>query len=97
MLQAQETASERGGTVSAAIRFLRMFLQIAILGGGALLVIDGLTGPGVMFGSMMLMGKALAPVERAVGSWQAIIQTRQAFSRLNALTISEPNLPAFHI
>jgi PrtD family type I secretion system ABC transporter len=85
MLQAQENASERGGTVSATIRFLRMFLQIAILGGGALLVIDGLTGPGVMFGSMMLMGKALAPVERAVGSWQAIIMTRQAFQRLNGL------------
>jgi ATP-binding cassette subfamily C protein len=90
MLQAQEIASERGGTVSAMIRFLRMFLQIAILGGGALLVIDGLTGPGVMFGSMMLMGKALAPVERAVGSWQAIIQTRQAFSRLNVLLSEFP-------
>ena len=45
MLQAQERASERGGTVSAIIRFLRMFLQAAILGGGAILVIDGLTGP----------------------------------------------------
>lgn len=85
MLRSQEQASERGGTVSAAIRFLRMFLQVAILGGGALLVIDGLTGPGVMFGSMILMSKALAPVERAVGSWQAIIQTRQAFGRLNGL------------
>jgi PrtD family type I secretion system ABC transporter len=85
MLQSQEEASERGGTISAVIRFSRMFLQVATLGGGALLVIDGLTGPGVMFGSMMLMSKALAPVERAVGSWQAITQTRQAFSRLNAI------------
>lgn len=85
MLRSQEQASERGGTVSAAIRFLRLFLQVAILGGGALLVIEGITGPGVMFGSMILMSKALAPVERAVGSWQAIIQTRQAFGRLNGL------------
>ncbi|WP_235919497.1 type I secretion system permease/ATPase [Aureimonas psammosilenae] len=94
MLEAQENASERGGTVSAAIRFLRMFLQVAILAAGALLVIDGLTGPGVMFGTMMLMGKALAPVERAVGSWQAIIQTRQSFDRLNGLLKEFPPMEA---
>ncbi|MBB3949422.1 type I secretion system permease/ATPase [Aureimonas jatrophae] len=85
MLHAQETASERGGSISATIRFTRMFLQVAILAGGALLVIDGLTGPGVMFASMMLMARALAPVERAVGSWSAIVASRQAFDRLNAL------------
>ncbi|HDZ74553.1 MAG TPA: type I secretion system permease/ATPase [Aurantimonas coralicida] len=94
MLRSQEQASERGGTVSAAIRFLRMFLQVAILAGGALLVIGGLTGPGVMFGSMILMAKALAPVERAVGSWQAIIQTRQAFGRLNGLLNEFPAMEA---
>ena len=90
MLRAQEQASERGGTVSAAIRFLRMFLQIAVLGGGAFLVIDGVTGPGVMFGSMILMSKAMAPIERAVGSWQAITNTRQAFARLNELLAEFP-------
>ena len=47
-----------------------------------------------MFGSMMLMGKALAPVERAVGSWQAIIITRQSFKRLNDLLREFPALEA---
>ncbi|MBB3998893.1 type I secretion system permease/ATPase [Aureimonas pseudogalii] len=85
MLAAQETASERGGTIQATIRFTRQFLQVAILAGGSLLVIEGLTGPGVMFASMMLMARALAPVERAVGSWGAITASRQAFDRLNGL------------
>ncbi|WP_244631072.1 type I secretion system permease/ATPase [Aureimonas sp. ME7] len=85
MLSAQELASERGGTIQATIRFTRQFLQVAILAGGAVLVIEGLTGPGVMFASMMLMARALAPVERAVGSWSAITASRQAFERLNSL------------
>lgn len=94
MLRAQESASERGGTISAAIRFLRMFLQIAILGGGALLVIEGITGPGVMFGAMILMSKAMAPIERAVGSWNAITATRESFTRLNDLLLQAPALAA---
>ncbi|PZO79283.1 MAG: type I secretion system permease/ATPase [Mesorhizobium amorphae] len=91
MLQAQEAASERGGTWSAAIRFLRMFLQVAILGGSALLVLEGISGPGVMFASMMLMARALAPVERAVGSWNAVVTARQAFERLNQLLLEFPS------
>jgi PrtD family type I secretion system ABC transporter len=94
MLESQERASERGGSISATIRFLRLFLQVAILAAGALLVIDGITGPGVMFGTMMLMSKALSPVERAVGSWQAIIQTRQSFARLNGLLKEFPAMEA---
>lgn len=92
MLRSQEEASEKGGTVSATIRFTRLFLQVAILAGGAILVIEGLTGPGVMFASMMLMARALAPIERAVGSWQSIVATRQSFDRLNALLTEYPAL-----
>lgn len=85
MLGAQEEASERGGTVQAAIRFLNQFLQVAMLAGGALLVIEGLAGPGIMFAAALLVARALQPVQRAVGSWSTIVQTRQSFERLNGL------------
>ncbi|WP_279477946.1 type I secretion system permease/ATPase [Aureimonas sp. SK2] len=90
MLGAQEEASERGGSVQAAIRFLNNFLQVAMLAGGALLVIEGLAGPGVLFAAVMLVAKALAPVQRAVGSWSTIVATRQSFERLNALLLEFP-------
>lgn len=92
MLRAQEEASERGGTVSAIIRFTRMFLQVAILAGGAILVIEQITGPGVMFASMMIMARALAPIERAVGSWASITATRESFNRLNSLLKEFPEM-----
>uniref|UniRef100_UPI0025DA426A type I secretion system permease/ATPase n=1 Tax=uncultured Aureimonas sp. TaxID=1604662 RepID=UPI0025DA426A len=90
MLSSQEEASERGGSVQAAIRFLNNFLQVSMLAGGALLVIEGLAGPGIMFAAVMLVSKALAPVQRAVGSWGTIVNTRQSFERLNALLLEFP-------
>ncbi|MBB3934585.1 type I secretion system permease/ATPase [Aureimonas phyllosphaerae] len=90
MLASQEEASERGGSVQAAIRFLNNFLQVSMLAGGALLVIEGLAGPGIMFAAVMLVSKALAPVQRAVGSWSTIVNTRQSFERLNALLLEFP-------
>ncbi|RIY01628.1 type I secretion system permease/ATPase [Aureimonas flava] len=90
MLGSQEEASERGGSVQAAIRFLNNFLQMSMLAGGALLVIEGMAGPGIMFAAVMLVSKALAPVQRAVASWSTIVATRQSFERLNALLIEFP-------
>jgi PrtD family type I secretion system ABC transporter len=55
---------------------------VAILGIGAYLVIDAQITPGVMIAASIIMGRALAPVEMAVGNFRSFVLTRAAWDRL---------------
>jgi PrtD family type I secretion system ABC transporter len=85
VLHLQGLASDRAGWVSAAAKFFRMALQIAILGVGAYLVIDNKLTAGAMVAASIIMGRALAPVEQAIGTWKHVVSAREAWSKLSAL------------
>ncbi len=90
-LKAQTNASDRSGALVAASRFTRMALQVTILGVGAYLAINDEITPGTMIAASIIMGRALAPVEMAVGQWKNIIAIRGAYNRLETmLSITEP-------
>ena len=82
---AQGRASDRAGVFIAASKTLRLGLQAAILGTGALLVIEQAITPGVMIAASIIMGRALAPVDQAIGSWRHFAAARAAFRRLDLL------------
>ena len=69
-------------TLMASIRFVRQVLQVLVLGGGAYLVIQGESSAGAMVAASILMGRALAPIEQAVGQWKGFIETRGSWDRL---------------
>lgn len=81
----QQLASNRAGVISAATRFVRVALQSLILGAGALLVIEDKMSAGGMIAASILMGRALAPVEQAIGAWKGFASVRSAYERLNML------------
>lgn len=81
----QARASDRSAVISAAAKALRMSLQIAILGAGAMLVLDNKIGPGAMVAASIIMGRALAPVEQAIAVWKQVIGARAAYVRLDDL------------
>ncbi|HEC14409.1 MAG TPA: ATP-binding cassette domain-containing protein, partial [Rhodospirillales bacterium] len=81
----QKKASARGGAITAGSKFTRMFLQIGIMGAGAWLVINGKMLPGGMIAASILMGRALAPVEQAIGTWKNVIGARAAYGRIQSL------------
>lgn len=83
MLHKQAIASDRGGILLSASKFVRMTLQTVILGAGAYLVIQGDISSGSMIACSILMGRALAPVDMVVGQWKQFIGARQAYSRLS--------------
>jgi len=84
-LALQARASDRSGGITATSKFVRLSLQIGILGTGAWLVILGEATPGVMIAASILMGRALAPVEQAIGSWKMTIAARDAYRRVKRL------------
>lgn len=90
MLMEQAVASDRAGVIIAASKFVRMTLQIAILGVGAYLVLRQEISPGIMIASSIVMGRALAPVEQAVGQWKVFVSAREADKRLRSLFESIP-------
>ncbi len=90
VLGLQALASDRGGSIGSATRFLRVFLQSLILGAGALLAIDGLVSPGVMIAASIIMGRAMAPVEIGIANWKGFVAARNAFDRLEKLLAIYP-------
>ncbi|SPJ25491.1 type I secretion system permease/ATPase [Palleronia abyssalis] len=88
MLAHQARASNRAGIVMSASKFIRMSLQIAILGVGAYLALGRHISPGIMIAASIVMGRALAPVEQAVGQWKQFVGARQAHARLKQLFAS---------
>ena len=85
VLDAQAKASGRAGAIMASTKFVRMSLQIAILGMGAYLAIQQQISPGIMIAASIVMGRALAPVEQAVGQWKQFVAARQSHKRLTEI------------
>ena len=81
----QALASDRGGGLMAIIRFTRQVVQTLILGGGAYLAIKGAISPGAMIAASILVGRALSPIEAAVGQWKNYIGARGAWDRVQAV------------
>ncbi|OHV71856.1 type I secretion system permease/ATPase [Ensifer sp. LCM 4579] len=83
--EGQAIASVRSAVLAAAARFLRLGLQIGVLGLGAYLAIHSEASPGAMVAASILMGRALAPVEQAIGTWKGVLAARSAYRRLAAI------------
>lgn len=85
MLELQASASDRAGVLLSTSKFVRMALQVAILGLGAFLALENKITPGMMIAASIMMGRALAPVDQVVGQWKQFIGARQAYGRLRDL------------
>jgi ATP-binding cassette subfamily C protein len=70
------------GGFNAMIRTFRLFLQSAMLGLGAWLVLQGELTAGAMIAGSILMGRALAPIELAVGQWAVAQRATEGWRRL---------------
>jgi len=63
---------------------MRLFLQSAMLGLGAYLVLHNEMTAGAMIAGSIMLGRALAPVELAVGQWALIHKAALAQTRRKA-------------
>ncbi|HYG89509.1 MAG TPA: type I secretion system permease/ATPase [Azospirillum sp.] len=92
-LKATQQASERGAALVGLTKFTRFFVQVAILGLSAILVLRNELTAGDMIASSILLGRALAPVEVAMSAWRNLSATRIAYGRLKARLQAFPQEP----
>jgi ATP-binding cassette subfamily C protein len=88
------SAADTGGTYATLSRTFRLFLQSAMLGLGAWLVLQGELSAGAMIAGSILMGRALSPIEQAVGQWATLTRARDARLRLSELLTRTPPEPS---
>ncbi|SFU55737.1 ATP-binding cassette, subfamily C, exporter for protease/lipase [Nitrosospira multiformis] len=90
VLRLQAEASQKAGKINSITKFVRVSMQSLILGLGALLVLEGKVTPGMMIVAMILLGRALSPVEQLISVWRSWSSTRSAYQRLNELLAANP-------
>ena len=75
-------AGARSSSISSASRMTRQLIQIAMIGGGAALVLSNEVTAGIIFATSVVATRALAPIEAVAGSWR---QIRQGLNNLRHL------------
>jgi PrtD family type I secretion system ABC transporter len=89
-LDHQTRANDAGATYSSLSRVFRMIVQSAMLATGAYLAIKHEISGGSIVASSIIMGRALAPIEQAVGNWQQYLGYRKAKERLTKILDAVP-------
>ncbi len=74
------------GSLATTSKIFRMVLQSAVLAVGATLVIRQEATGGIMIASSILVSRALAPVELAIGQWKGFSAARDSWARLVKLS-----------
>lgn len=86
-------AGDLAGSFGGISKTFRVFLQSAMLGLGAWLVLKGELSAGAMIAGSILMGRALQPIEQAVGQWAVVTRAQEANRRLSDLLSRMPEEP----
>ncbi|TPJ17754.1 type I secretion system permease/ATPase [Mesorhizobium sp. B2-7-3] len=88
-----DRSSSANAIFSGASRALRMMLQLAILGAGAWLVLQGQMTAGMIFASSLVSSRALQPLDQLIGAWRQIADARRAWTRLEKALAMRPPEP----
>ena len=76
-------AAERSGTITAATKWTRMILQIAVTGISAVLVMEQHLSFGGMIATTMLVARGMGPIEQLAGGLSGVLRSLQAWRRLS--------------
>jgi len=83
-LSSQINAHDKNYWISGASKFARLMTQVAILGWGAHLALEGSLTGGAMIAASIIAGRALQPLEGMIEGWRSLIQARGAYARVRA-------------
>ena len=89
-LSRQIVASDRTAGYTAASKSLRFYLQSLMLAAGAWLVLQQEMSGGMMIAGSIMLGRALAPIEQAIGQWGLAQRAARGWTSLRDLLESTP-------
>ncbi|KUF11009.1 type I secretion system permease/ATPase [Pseudoponticoccus marisrubri] len=89
-LEGQIKSADLTGTFTTMTKSFRLLLQSAMLGLGAYLVLQNELTPGAMIAGSILTGRALAPIELAIGQWALVERARKGWANLAQLLSEVP-------
>ena len=90
----QLEAANANSVVSALSKLSRLLLQIAILGWGSYLAMNGEITSGMSIACSIIGARALAPVEAAIESWKSVTMALESYGRVNRLlSVSQLSMP----
>lgn len=78
----------RNSVFAGLSRFIRLGLQVAIMGIGAYYVLAGEMTAGMIFAVSIISGRALQPLDQIIGAWRQIVTSVGSFRRLAKLAQS---------
>lgn len=78
-------AAEKSNMYTDIIKAVRMGIQVLVIAIGAYLILKGQIHQGMLFANMILVSRALQPIERIVGAWEPLNNMARAHARLMAL------------
>jgi PrtD family type I secretion system ABC transporter len=92
-LDFQTHANDSGAIFSSFSRVFRLAVQSGMLAAAAYLAVKHEITGGTIVASSILMGRALAPIEQAVASWQQFLGARKSYERLGKVLDMVPVEP----
>ncbi|MEM8791638.1 MAG: type I secretion system permease/ATPase [Pseudomonadota bacterium] len=92
-MERQLLASDRTASYSSSSKALRFYLQSMMLATGAWLALQQLISPGMMIAGSILMGRALAPIEQAIGQWGLAQRAHRGWTSLSEVLDKVPEEP----
>jgi len=90
-----ENAVARSAILMSAITaFVRMVLQIVLLGTAAALILSDQLSPGSIIASMLLFRRATSPMEKGISTWKGFVRAREGMRKLEDHLDRLPEIPS---
>ncbi|TYC75492.1 type I secretion system permease/ATPase [Stappia sp. BW2] len=89
-LRAQVSAQDRNIISASITKAVRLLTQVAMLGWGSFLAIQGELTGGMVIAASIIGGRALSPIEGAIEGWNQYLLSRNSYSRISTLLKSSP-------
>ena len=93
-LNAQDRAARINAAFAGLSRFIRLGVQLGILGLGAYLTLRQEITAGMIFATSLVAGRALAPVDNLIAGWRGLLQATTTLRKVNSVLASaDPDRP----